>query len=516
MKRAVLGVVAVVAGVGASAGAVLSLVDDERTRVGGNVFVNPGGAIDARNSPTVARNPRRPRNLVVAYRLDRPGFSAALEWSDDGGATWQPSILPLPETVPTCSGSIGADRCPFAPDVAFGPDGTLYVLYVNLEGRGNAPANLWLATSSDGGRSLSPPVRVAGGLTFQARLAVDPAGTVHVTWLQANEVGLLRLVGFPNHVVAARSTDGGKTFSSPIPVSDPHRERVGAASPVIDSEGELVVLYQDFKDDRRDFENLEGPPWTEPFALVVTRSSDGGKAFSRGVELESGVVPTRRFLVFLPEFPSLAAGPRGALYVAWADGRNGDEDVFLRRSSDGGRSWAPAVRVNDNRRKDGTTQYLPRVDVAEDGRVDVVFLDRRRDPDDVMTDGFLAFSHDGGRSFDNVRISSTAFDSRVGPSAGPQYGVDFGSRLGLASSSERPTAAAWTDTRLGSEASGRQDVVVAQVDVEGETPALARVPVVAGLLVLALAALLGWRRAGGRVAERNGGEAHSPRSHAGP
>lgn len=495
-KGGILGAVAAVGAAGTLIiAAVLSPLDQHRVEVGPNAFVNDGGPIDATNSPTVVRNPRRPHNVVAAYRVDRPGFSAGLGWSDDSGVSWQRSPLPLPDEVPPCAGTRSGERCPFAPDVAFGPDGTLYVLYVNLEGGGNAPANLWLATSSDGGRSISPPVRVAGRLTFQPRLVVDPGGTIHITWLRASQVGLLRLVGFPNPVVAVHSSDGGRTFSAPVTVSDPERERVGAATPVIDSNGELVVLYQDFKNDRRDFENLEGPPWPDPFALVVTRSRDGGRTFSPGIELESGVVPARRFLVFLPEFPSIAAGPDATLYVAWADARNGEEDVFLRRSSDGGRTWAPAVRVNDNRSRDGTTQYLPRVDVAADGRVDVVFLDRRQDPEDVMTDAFLAFSHDSARSFTNVRLSSAPFDSRVGPSTGPRFGVDFGSRLGLVSGTDHPTIAAWTDTRLGTESTGRQDIVAAQVEVARKRWALTALLAVGGLLATALVAFVGWRRA---------------------
>lgn len=483
-RRSVTLAAGAAAGVALAVAAVL-LLGSGRVEVAANVFVNHGSPIDASNSPTVARNPRRPQNLAVAYRVDRPGFSAGLEWSDDSGRTWHRSTLPLPEDVPSCAGSIGGQRCPFSPDVAFGPDGTLYVVYVNLEGRGNGPANLWLASSSDGGRSISPPVRVAGRLTFQPRLAVGTAGTVHITWLQANEVGLLKVVGFPNPVVTVRSSDGGRTFSPPATVSDPQRERVGAATPVIDSKGELVVLYQDFKDDRRDFENLEGPPWTEPFALVVTRSADGGMTFSPGVELESGIVPTQRFLVFLPEYPSVAAGPGNTLYVSWSDGRNGDEDVFLRRSADGGRTWSPPARVNDNPMQDGTRQHLPRLAVEADGRVDVLFLDRRRDQRDVMTDAFLASSDNGGRSFDNVRLSSTSFDSRVGPSIGPPFGVDFGSRLGLVSGGEQPVVAVWTDTRLGTEATGRQDVVAAQVEVrETRVPLAGLLVLPAGLLVL--------------------------------
>jgi hypothetical protein len=419
--------------------------------VSDNRLVNAPQPIDANNTPSLARNPRRPDNVALTHRVDRPAFSSVLHWSTDGGRSWAPTQLPLPE---------GIDR-PFAPDVAFGPDGTLYVSYVNLVGEGNVPDNLWVARSNDGGRSLEAPVRVAGRLTFGARLVVGPEGTVHVTWLQAAEVGFLRLVGGPNPIVASRSTDGGRTFSSPVGVSDVNRPRVGAATPVIDARGDLVVLYQDFKEDRRDFEFLEGPPWEDPFALVLTRSTDGGRSFSVGTELESGVVATRRFLIFLVEFPSLAAGADGSLYVSWTDGRDGSEDVYIRRSQDGGRTWSEAVRVNDDPRDDGTAQYLPRVAVAPSGRVDVLFLDRRRDRGNVMTDAFLAQSSDGGRTFENHRLSSKSFDSNVGPYVDATFPIDFGSRLGLLSSDDE-TLAAWTDTRFGTEGTGRQDILVAE------------------------------------------------------
>lgn len=446
-----------------------------QAKVSANQRVNPAKAIDANNSPSLTRDPRAAERVVATHRVDRPGFSAALDWSADGGRTWEATALPLPA---------GLDR-PFAPDAAFGPDGTLYVTYVNLQGTGNVPDNLWMATSSDGGRTFSAPVRVAGKLAFQARVAVGPEGTVHVTWLQGREVGLLALVGPPSPVVASRSSDGGRSFSRPVPVSSPRRALVGAASPVIDADGQLVVLYEDFKDDRRDFENLDGPPWERPFGLVVTRPV-GKEQFAAGVELEKGVVPTRRFLAFLPEFPSLAAGPGDTLYVAWSDGRNGDEDVFLRRSDDDGRTWTAAERVNDNPRADGTSQYLPRVDVAPDGRVDVLYLDRRRDRRNVMTDATLASSFDEGGSFQTTRLSSRSFDSRVGASAGARLPVDFGSRLGLSSTDSR-SLAAWTDTRLGSVDTGRQDVFSAVYEPPGSRGGLARDALIGALLILAAA-----------------------------
>ena len=467
-------VAAVACAAAGGAGAVIHATHSTTTTVGANVLVNTPGIVTEQNSPSLARDPRAPNVVVETDRIDRPSYSAALNWSIDGGRSWHSTALPLPP---------GLNR-PYAPDAAFAPNGTLYVTYVDLQGNGNAPGDLWLAKSTDGGRTLSAPVRVAGELTFQARLAVDHAGTVYVTWLQGTTAGLNSLLGAPSPIVAVRSTDGGRTFSRPVQVSDPSRALVGAATPVIDSEGRLVVLYEDFDGDRRDFEDLPGPPWDHPFGLVVTRPIGWG-SFSKGVELEDDLIPDQRFLVYTPDFPSIAAGPHDTLYVAWADARDGDLDVFLRRSDDGGATWSPAARVNDNPKGDRTSQYLPQVDVAPNGRVDVLFFDRRRDPRNIMMDATLASSSDGGRTFTNTRISSRSFSSQIGSSASPLLPIDFGSRLGL-SSTNGQSLAVWTDTRLGSLASGRQDIFAASYDLPGPAGGLGRVWVIVVLLVVGL------------------------------
>ncbi|HET7489531.1 MAG TPA: sialidase family protein [Acidimicrobiales bacterium] len=490
VRRVVLLLVAVGCAAGAAVLSISLASTSHRVTVGGNVFVNRPRPIDANNSPTLARNPQRPTNLVLTHRVDRPGFSAALDWSLDGGRSWGTTSLPLP---------LGKDR-PFAPDVAFGPDGTLFVSYVNLQGNGNTPETLWVARSEDGGRTLQPPVKVAGPLAFQARVVVDRSGVVHLTWLQAASVGFLQLTGGPNPVVASHSDDRGRTFSAPVVVSDPARERVAAASPVVDARGDLVVLYEDFTSDHRDFEYLDGPPAEDPFALVVTRSNDGGKTFSRGVVVDDGLVAYKRFLVFLPEFPSVAAGAGGDLYVAWADGRNGDADVLVRRSPDGGRTWDAPVRVNDNHLGDHTSQYLPRIAVAPNGRVDVLFLDRRLDPKNKMTDAWLATSYDRGRHFHDVRVSSRSFDSTVGPAVDEKQEIDFGSRLGLVST-DAGSIMAWTDSRLGDRNTGRQDIAAASAQVRTVGPPAGRVAAAAGLLAVAGIALValwatGRRRSG--------------------
>jgi len=487
----VLAVVAAVVGLLAILGVGLALTSPGSVEVGGNILVNREGIIDVANSPTVAYNPARKGNVVVGYRKDRPGYAALLAYSFNGGESWEQTVLPLPAGITGCTASQG-EPCPFAPDMAFAPDGTLYITYVNLVGNGNRPDNLWLSTSTDGGRTLSQPIKIAGPLTFMQRVTVDPKGPVYITWLQAEEVGLLRFAGPPPKIVTARSDDGGRTFAPSVRVSDPQRERVVAPSPVI-VDGELVVMYQDLKGNRRDFEFQEGPPAELPFALVLTRSTDGGKTFAPGAEFETEIVATRRFLPFLPELPQLAAAPDGTLYATWADGRNGDDDVFLRRSSDGGSKWTEPVKVNDNG-ADGTAQFLPKVDVGPGGRVSVLFLDGRNGPGTL--DAYLATSTDGGTSFDNIRLSVRSFDETIGPTFGDDYGTDFGTRLGLAHGDGK-LYAAWVDTSAGTPATGRQDVNFAAVGLPSGGGGL----VLGAMLVVVLgAAFLGitlFRRNGG-------------------
>lgn len=461
----------------------VALLTDDAVTVSAPVLVGDLGVVTANNSPQATRSPTNPDNVVVVNRVDRPGFSAAVSASTDGGRTWTTATPPLPGEL---------DR-PYAPSAAFGPDGTLYLSYVNLVGRGNRPETLWVTRSTDGGRTFDDPVRVTGTYVFQNRLVVDPAtGTLHVTWAHAERLSQLAF-DEPPRIMASHSTDGGRSWSEPVRVSDADRRWVGAAVPVVTSDGELVVVYEDFKDDARDFRNLEGPAYPDPFGLVAARSTDGGATFTEGVEFESDVQPLERFLAFLPVFPSVASGPGGRILVTWADGRNGDMDVFLRESADGGRSWSDPVRVNDNRLGDGTDQELPAVDVAPDGRVDVLYLDGRDDPTGVMARASLAFARDA-RRFRTLFVSPLAFDTGIGPRAADHLPTDLGSRQDV-SSGRRSTLVAWTDTELGTQTTGRQDVATRRVTIPSPPVGpLGALLGALGLLLTGLAVLWAWRR----------------------
>lgn len=438
----------------------------------------------AHNSPALAADPTDERFVALASRLDHDTteFGCALQLSGDAGRTWVPAdpVPQLPE---------GAKAC-YAPEVAFDADGTLYFLFLGLHTQANIPMGAFLTTSTDRGRTFSPPQRILGPRAFQVRMAIDDAGRMHVVWLQLDqEPGLGSLPPPPNPIMAMHSDDGGRSFSEPVQVNAPDRERVVAPALALGADRSVHVLYYDLGEDARDYHSLEGPTWQGTWTLALATSTDAGRSFSSHVVVDDQVAPPGRVqLIFTMPPATLATDAGDTLFAAWTDARHGDPDVLLRRSWDAGRTWDEPVRVNDDPVGNGRTQELPRLAVSSTGRVDAVFYDRRGDPDDLLTDVSYTFSTDGGQTLArNVRVTSARSDTRVGrvyalPAVEGQ--ADFGSRLGLWSQADR-VVLAWADTRNAVHPR-HQEVFTTEVSVPGPGPLQWLVPLGAALLAAAL------------------------------
>ncbi|MGH2897648.1 MAG: sialidase family protein, partial [Solirubrobacteraceae bacterium] len=235
-----------------------------------------------------------------------------------------------------------------------------------------------------------------------------------------------------------------------------------APSPAIGkAAGQLDVLYLDLGDDVLDYagghRGRGGAPYDGDWQLVLARSTDNGATWKESV-VDAQVTPSERFIVFTPPFPSLAVDrDSGTTYASFQDARGGDPDVMLWTLPSGSSEWNGPVRVNDTPKGDGTAQYLPKLAVAPDGRLDVVYYDRRDDRTDVLNEVSLQSSFDEGKTFiPRVKVSDRAFSSRIG--FGLERGLpDLGSRLGLLSTDTRAYAV-WTDTRGGSVQTAKQDI----------------------------------------------------------
>jgi hypothetical protein len=390
------------AGVGAGLALLLAACaggDGDAANVG-EITVAPSGdvlvsqdrnPIIARNSPVLAVNPVQGTNMVIVDRVDRPDYTAGVHVTNNGGGNWAEVGLKQP------TGNSGKL---FAPSAAYDGKGTLYVSYVTLSGSGNSPDSLWVARSGDGGLTFDEPTKVAGPDTFQTSLAADPkSGRLFASWVQSNPVATMcplcfAQTGLP--IMVSRSDDGGRTWSPPAQVSDAGRMRVGAPSLAVDPDGNPAVLYLDYGADRVDWENLPGT-YDGTFTLVLARSTDKGLRYEPGRIVDTDIVPPGRFLVYLPVSPGFAIGANGDMLAVWADGRSGDSDILLRRSTDDGRTWTRPVPVNRGTVGDGVPQDMPSVSVAPGGRIDVVYYDRTLDRLGTNADVLLSSSSNSGK-----------------------------------------------------------------------------------------------------------------------
>ncbi|HSH60675.1 MAG TPA: sialidase family protein [Acidimicrobiales bacterium] len=505
----VLGALVATAGVllASGVGVLGAKAANPRVRPDGPVTPMNLGVGPANNSPLLVADPTDERFVVLANRLDAPDFGCALQVSGDAGASWTTAnpVPKLPE---------GAQKC-YAPEAAFAQDGTLYYLFVGLRGEGNEPMGAFLTTSRDRGRSFSAPAQVLGPLKFAVRMAIDPAsgpkGRIHMVWLEATSDPPLGGFGPPpNPIMAAYSDDGGKAFSKPVQVSDPTRQRVVAPALALGPDHAVHVAYYDLEGDVRDYQGLQGPVWDEPWSLVMTSSTDGGRRFGPGVVVDAEVAPPERvMLIFTMPPPSLVAHRR-RLCVAWTDARHGDADAFSRCSGDRGRTWDRARRMNDDALGNGRTQYLPRLAFGPDGRLDAIFYDRRRNPQNIGNEVFYTFSTDGGRNFaSNVKLNREPSDSRIGQqyaNVSAQGQFEFGSRLGLLARGDGALAA-WTDTRNTPRLLLDQDVFAAEVHLSkaGSRRLVGAGLAVVGLVVIAAASRQSSSRRRG-VARHKGSE----------
>ena len=226
----------------------------------------------------------------------------------------------------------------------------------------------------------SPHNRVAN-ISYNNASSVDPqlatdANNIYIVW---SDDGLGNA-----DILFTKSTDGGKTFSKPVKLSN----SIGtSAAPVLNLNGNNV--YVAWHDDT--YKNFE---------IYFTKSTDGGKTFSKPVKLSQDFVNNSTTID--SEFPSIASSP-SALYTVWQENSTGFFDILLRKSTDGGKTFSKPVNLSNN---SGSSAF-PRVAVYGNSPY-VVWQDNVTGNFEIL----LRKSTDGGKTFSKpVNLSKNSGNS---------------------------------------------------------------------------------------------------------
>jgi hypothetical protein len=439
------------------------------------------------NEPTIAVDPSD-TDVVVAGAND---YCAAIVnnevWagyyrSEDGGTTWANSLVPgypgdasdAGEASPV-HGTCGAAG---DPTQAFDAEGNLFYGFICFNRTKPINGGVYVARYSDHGAQYDQTVLVKRGTPsglFQAGLFQDKinlttdqtdgdhSGNVYVAWSEYHAFAPT------NAVLVARSTDGGDSFSRPFRVTPQEHGTASFADLAVGPDGTVYLTY------------LTYPSSARPTADVwLLSSTDGGVSFGDPVNVASvelfdsnqfagatgtvdcgdGPFACESGFTFSRFFTNSAvAADETGVHVVWASELPGGQNqVFVRNSSDGGATWDGGPIIVDA--QEAGHQWFPDV-ASADGTISVIFYDSRSDPaydpgrppgntaegvnsgDVVHT--FVAQSTDGGVSWTETPVSSAG--SNFGWMTHGSRRVGFWGDYLYVSAVPGAVNVAWTDSR---------------------------------------------------------------------
>jgi hypothetical protein len=352
--------------------------------VGDNI---PG---DAANEPSIAVDPTAPNRIVIGWRqfdtIQSNFRQAGWAYSHDGGRTWTfPGVI---------------EPGVFRSDPVLGADaeGTFY--YCSLKG----DFSVWFFKSFDSGVTWGPSQYAWGG--DKQWFTIDRTGgighgNIYMSWSTA--------AGCCGSNIFTRSTDGGGSFMEPIGI--PFSIVWGQLD--VGSNGSLFIsgaensgsIFHVLRST-----NAQSPIETPVFDLspevdlggqmgFAEGPNPGGLLGQAGVAVDRSVGPTAGNVYLLCSVDPPGADPM---------------DVMFARSTDGGATWDPPVRVNDDPAGTNAWQWFGTMSVGTNGRIDAIWNDTRSSGEVNVSELYYSSSMDGGVTWSPNVALSPPWDSHIG------------------------------------------------------------------------------------------------------
>lgn len=384
-----------------------------------------------------AINPANPSNMIVSGMLQEESFlggslSFPTYYTTDFGQTWQKSEFDGVDFLdPLVIVAGGGD-----PIIVFEEDGTAHItwllLTLDILGGAKTEANLYLATSEDGGATWEMATRpvdggeiVFSGSGLEGDMGLESGRFVDKEWMAVDysessvnrgniyiayaELSALTDTTVGYRILVKRKLPDSDNFAEDaVAINTPDSVLVQFTSIDVDDRGNVHLMFTQLESE------IDLP------TLYYTTSSDGGMTFADPTPISDFNLPcfliqdsTQTCITGIDQAriypcPHLrvdrSGGPNdGNLYVVWmAAGLDENAttglDIYYTRSTDGGNSWDTPIVLNQDS-DPITDQFHPSLAVNEKGAVVAGWYDRREDPNNLETHYYMTYSLDGGASF---------------------------------------------------------------------------------------------------------------------
>ncbi len=503
-------------------------------RVGENYrLASDSSPFRGKDAAALAVDPGNPQHIV---EVDANYLSQECEYtvSRNGGSTWSAAITfktPAPAAgeqpfLSTCGRGNHLSDHAFQ-SVAFGSGQNVYTAFAVPRAIAGAPEresgmSVLVAKSANGGRTFAPAVVAIAGGSAQSSpssasyelpsVGVDPrrgsAGTdrVIVAAHETTDVG-----PEPGGDAAVAVSDNGARSFSPTPVraETAGEDTADAPSPpVVRPDHSIAVAYRT-KGSAGLIKVATGTVAGQtvtfaPAATAARVTNTGSTSTAASPNPFDGPGP---FPSTGSSFPRMAVDKgSGRLYLVYNQGAaaptappggfagadhfiSPDSDVYLQSSATGAQ-WSQPRLINNAGKKPGhespyqppaagvvTQTRHPDVSVAPNGRVDIVWEDRRHwyrgcvhthlpCNEARLGDTYYAYSNDHGKTFSkNKRISDRSHNNDVGYDY--RYGTGWAFGPVMAHMGNSRLLVAWMDAREGDTENDNQDIYLAKVDHAG-------------------------------------------------
>ena len=341
------------------------------------------------NEISIALNPKDPTKMMAGANI------ASVYTSETGGISWN-------RITQHSTNGVWGD-----PVMVIDTAENYFHFHLSRPDTGNWVDRIVCQKSLDYGRTFNNGSYMGlNGAKVQDKhwIALDPkTNTLYSTWTQFDKYESPDPKDRSN-IFFSKSTDSGNSWSKPLKINAVDGDcldddnTVEGAMPAMGPNGEIYDV------------------WGGPLGLVFNKSLDDGKTWLNHETFIDSIVGGWAFDVpgifranGMPITKcDVSNGPnRGTIYVNWIDSRNGDEDVWLTKSKDQGKTWSKAIKVNQDDSK--RVQFFTWMDLDQsNGNLYFVYYDRRNHDND-STDVYLSYSTDGGNTFSDVKISDTPF-----------------------------------------------------------------------------------------------------------